>query len=465
MKNSITKQGMFDLTAAAKFRFGMQLLWSRCREALEFDSPVIKMFVGMGGILLGRLLLKLQRVEQAFTVLSSIHAAGCSSWASHVVEEDIKASLVSRNRQSRPKEFAKLFRAHAEHLEPAAHTTKFFENPARMLGPMVIVLKKAMRNEKGAILILYSYALPLFAKLFDIERIAERYSLVLEPSWSGYCNLDILCYSQLDCPVFVQAYEPRDEEFIRSIRSNLIPVPLSNNWWIDHRVFRPLPNVTKDIDVIMVASWARFKRHHRFFEALRKLRSRGIRLKVVLIGYPGDKTRDIIGQEAQFYEIWDQLEIYELINAEQVNVHFNRAKVNVLWSRREGWNRALIEGLFAGGPCILRDGHNYGFAYPYINPLTGCYSSEKELPNKLLWMVDNYQQFSPREWVIRNMSCEKATEILSEFIKTVAVRLGERWTDDLVVKVNGLHGLQYLNSEDQRKFDEDYKFLEYCKRK
>src|SRR5262249_27967994 len=161
------------------------------------------------------------------------------------------------------------------------------------------------------------------------------------------------------------AYEPRDEKFIQSLGSNLISVPVSNNWWVDHRIFRPLPSVTKDIDVIMVAGWARFKRHHAFFHGLKRLRKKGIVLKVVLVRYPMGQTKDDVCEAAAYYGITDQLEIHESISAEQVNYHFNRAKVSVLWSRREGWNRALIEGMLAGVPCILRQGHNYGFSYPY----------------------------------------------------------------------------------------------------
>jgi len=83
-----------------------------------------------------------------------------------------------------------------ESFSPTPQTQKFFDDPRKMLGPMAIVLKPRAQREKGVISILYSYALPLFAKLFDIRRIAEDYFLVLEPSWSGYCNLDKLCYYQ-----------------------------------------------------------------------------------------------------------------------------------------------------------------------------------------------------------------------------------------------------------------------------
>ena len=56
--------------------------------------------------------------------------------------------------------------------------------------------------KRGVVLIDYSFAMSLFAKKFDVARIAERYHFVLEPSWSGYCDLDILCYCKFSFPVF-----------------------------------------------------------------------------------------------------------------------------------------------------------------------------------------------------------------------------------------------------------------------
>jgi len=177
------------------------------------------------------------------------------------------------------------------------------------------------------------------------------------------------------------------------------------------------------------------------------------------------QSRNDICERAQYYGVLDQLEVYESITPEEINYHLNRAKVNIIWSRKEGVNRAIIEGLFAGTPCILQNGFNYGYHYPYMNNSTGCYSSQSDLPEKLLWMIDNYQNFPPREWVLKHMSCQVATAILSESIRTVASKLGESWTEELVVKVNTLGGMEYWNYEDKRKFDNDYYFLSSCIRK
>jgi glycosyltransferase involved in cell wall biosynthesis len=461
-KPSIISSDQHIFSPVSTSRIAFRLFILRLKEWLEFDSSVLKRVLGVSGFVVGFLCYKANRSQWAFGLWSRTHASAWSSWASYVVSQFMRSATAVSSDKKQSHVFNTVFQEYVESLSPTFQTQKFFLDPGKLLGPMAMVLKSRTQSERGVILISYSYAFPLFAKLFDVQRIAEDYFLVLEPSWSGYCNLDILCYSQLDCPVFVEAYEPRDREFIRSLGSNLIPVPICANWWVDHRIFKPVPNVAKDVDLIMVAGWANFKRHHAFFRALKKLRRRGIVLKAILVGYPMGQTKDDVCERAKYYGVFDQLEIHESITSEEVNTHFSRAKVNVLWSRREGWNRAIIEGMFAGVPCVLREGHNYGFRYPYINANTGCYSDDKELPERLLWVSENYKRFYPRNWLVEHMSCEKATQILSESIKGIALKMGQGWTDNIVIKVSGLHGMQYWNIEDREKFNDDYQFLHSC---
>jgi glycosyltransferase involved in cell wall biosynthesis len=217
--------------------------------------------------------------------------------------------------------------------------------------------------------------------------------------------------------------------------------------------------VAKEFDLIMIAAWGAYKRHHCFFHALRDLRVRGHRLRALLLGYPiGMSLKEILDQ-ARFYGVEDQLEVHELVPYKQVNDFLNRAKINIMWSRKEGVNRAIIEGMFAGVPCLVREGFNYGYKYSYINKQTGCFSTERQLPDTILTMLENHARFNPRDWVMENMSCQRATAILSAKIKEVATKVGEPWTEDLTPKVNWLQGMGYWNPEDEGRFAEDIAYL------
>jgi glycosyltransferase involved in cell wall biosynthesis len=398
---------------------------------------------------------------KALIVLTKVHRSAASRLASRVVEWRMRSSGAEGDRGQGGLESSRVqvYRRWIQEAPCTPSTSRFFQNPRKLLGSRVIVLKSPRQDERGVILIDYNFAFPLFARLFDLEAVSRWYHLVLEPGWSGYCTLDILCYTLLSSPVFVQAFEPRDAAFIRSTRSNLIPVPLATNWWVDHRILRPLPDVKKDAEIVVVASWAGYKRHDRIFAALNRLKKMGERPRTILIGYPIDRTGEDIARLAEYYGVRDQIEIHEQIPLDQVNYHLNRSKVNLIWSRKEGVNRAIIEGMFAGVPCIVREGFNYGYRYPYVNELTGCYSSEQDLPEEILRMVANHDRFEPRDWVIAHMTCQRSTGILNEAIRNAALEAGERWTQDLAVKTAGLNGLKYWDADDAKKFEDDYNFL------
>jgi len=436
------------------------LFLDRLREYLRFDSFLYRKMCGIGGALVAIILLACGRKKKGLSILATLHRSNFAALSNWI------AATVFRKTETRhaTKSSARfVFESHIaqarERLRREAGAAPFVENTHRLLGSRVLVLKSPKANEKGVIVIDYSWLFPLLANLYDVTQMAQRYHLVLEPSWSGYCDLDILCYSLFDFPVFVQSCEPRDSLFLQKSSTNFLPVAIGANWWVDHRIMRPLPEVQKDVDVIKIASWNRFKRHGPFFAALARLRRKGERLRVVLIGYSGDYHLDDIYRQARYYGIGDQVEMYERISPEEVNRHLNRAKVNVVWSRKEGVNRTSVEGLFAGVPCVMREGFNYGYHYPHINPATGCYSSERALPEKLLWMTRNYQTFAAREWVMANMTCQKATEILSDSIRRVAVANGEEWTQGLAAKTSFLSTMSYWDDEDKKQFAGDYDYL------
>ena len=357
----------------------------------------------------------------------------------------------------------KLYRSHVDRYDPPEVAAKFLRDPAAFFPGMAIVLKSPSENERGVILLKYSYAFPLFMRLFHAGQIARKYFIVLEPSWNGYFNFDILCYHLLKAPVFVQALEPRDQKLLNTFNTELRPVPLGTNWWVDDTVFKPI-EITKDIDVVMVASWADFKRHYKFFKVVKQLKSEGLKLRISLVGYPIERTLDSIREQADYFGISDQVELFEWLSPEQVNHQMNRAKINLVWSRYEGNNRVIVEGLFAGLPVILREGFNYGHPYDFINERTGTYANEENLGQTIRSFLENPERFAAREWALEHMTCHRATGVLNRVIGQRARQLNERFSNGLAVKVNELHGLRYLDPDSADRFKTDYTFLESMKR-
>jgi len=430
---------------------------TRVREWLLFDAPLIGLFGSWLGLATAWGLAKLARPYQAVLLLTAIHRSRRSLVMKRLIERAIPT--LRRSETWLPNVSPALYDEHLRRVSMTPTFRRLADDPLRILGKRILVLKSPREHERGAILVDYIYAFPLFARLFEIERIAESYWLILEPSWVGACNLDLLCYTRYSFPVFVETTEPEERGFIQRLASNLVPVEVGGNWWVDHRMVRPLPGVVKDADVVMVAAWSSYKRHDRFFAGLKALKRRGRTLKVLLLGYAAadsDLTLEDIRNLADFHGVTSMLEIHDGVAPEDVNAHLNRAKVCVLWSRREGYNRAIIEAMLADVPVILRRGHNYGHPYPYINPSTGCFADEKDLPVKLWDMVTHHERYKPRAWVLENMSSQRAAAVLSGVLKATALAGGENWTEDLAVKTVQVNTMKYWHPADSERFRSDY---------
>lgn len=444
----------FRLSPRQRLQTGWQLAKLRIREYLQFDATLLHRVGATAAGWLGMGLIHLGRVRFGFKILSALHRGAYSRRVTERAERFVRTSL-----QSRDPRFTAILNDFVERVSPSVGTANFFDDPLRMLGNAVLVLKSPTPGQKGVVIVWYNHVFPVFMRFYDVPRIAEQYHLVLEPSWSGCCDLHLLPYTQLPEPVFVEAIEPYDVRFLRGISSNLVPVNLSFNSWVDHSRMRPLPNVAKEFDVVMMAGWGSYKRHHRFFQTLNRLRCQGHRLRVLLLGYSVGWTKETILQHAEYYGVRDQIELREQVPYDQVNGHLNRARIHVMWSRREGVNRAIIEAMFAGLPCVLREGFNYGYRYPYVNEQTGSFASEQTLAKVLLETISKYDQYSPRAWVMENMTCSRATRRLEQAIAATTGQPDAEWNGRIAVKVNELSSMRYFDESIRRDFQPDYDFL------
>jgi hypothetical protein len=57
------------------------------------------------------------------------------------------------------------------------------------------------------------------------------------------------------------------------------------------------------------------------------------------------------------------------------------------------------------------------------------------------------------------MSCQRAAELLGRGMSQALDAIGERWSGDLAVKINGLNGMYYWDRHDEARFSPDYAFL------
>jgi len=432
------------------------------RERLTYDLGPLATPVAGGLYAAASALTRSPSVEhqaRGFGMLMRLHSAAWSPSVDARILDAIR-SADRREREGRPTGLWALYD------QTAANAARKFRaspnpDPSRLIGSRILVVKSARPPERGVIVVDYSYVFPTLAGMFDLRAISERYAIVLEPSWAGVCTPEILLYGRLARPAFVETIEPRDHALLGRLETSLGVVPVAANWWVDHRM-RPPQSGPRDIDIAMVAAWGDIKRHWRVFRALADLRRRGHRLKVALVGYRYGRTREDIEAIASYFGVRDQIETHERITQEEVSALLWRSKIHVLWSRRECANRAIIEAMLADVPVIVRDGMTFGFRYPYINGQTGRFVAEADLADAMLEMIATRDRYSPREWVLANMTCEQATATLERQLRDRANAAGEPWTEGLVAKTSTLDTQRYWNHEDRARFDADYRFVESC---
>lgn len=338
-------------------------------------------------------------------------------------------------------------------------TKPFIKDPERFLKSMAIVQSSANKNNKGIITIAYNYAFPSFMLLFDIQKIQKKYHIVLEPSTARFLMPEILIFDNLDSKVFVESGEPRDSEFLNRYHSKLIPIPIAANWWLNPNIFKEDESISKEFDIIMVSSFLKLKRHTLLFSAMKKMNIMGHKLKAVLIGYSGDITKAQLEQEARSYGVYDQVTFIENITPEEVAQYYQQSKVNLLLSKREGFNRSIIEGLYCGVPILLREGFNFGYKYPYIKENSGGYYRDSTLHLDILNMIEKINKgFIDTSSALRKIDIGPytAAEILRSSI------YGQ--TKDIYVapKASSLHGMDYIDESDDSRFENDYLFLKEC---
>jgi glycosyltransferase involved in cell wall biosynthesis len=330
----------------------------------------------------------------------------------------------------------------------------------------LIVLKRATAHEKGVILLKYGRTFEAVVAMFDLARLMERYTFVLEPCWAGYCDPRILLMIAPGNPVLVQCFTEDDHRFITNVGFPLIPVRLGPADWVDADLFAPPAVESKLYDLVMVANWGAHKRHALLFGALKDISRRHSSgaMRVLLIGFPwsGRTANDIRREAASIGSDRVTIDVMESIPAAQVAHFVAQSKVFVFLSRKEGDNKALVEAMFVNVPAIVYN-HTVGGAGSRINEATGIFSSEEDLADNIVYMLQHYKKFNPRAWATTHTGSAVATRVLDAALRAAVTGSGGTYIDSIAQKTNSPN-LSYKDPASRVRFAGDYEFILSCRR-
>jgi glycosyltransferase involved in cell wall biosynthesis len=299
-------------------------------------------------------------------------------------------------------------------------------------GTRISVLKEPGPNgERGVLFVMFSELLSLVWGSMDIERLVRDYTIVSEPTWAGFCDEDLLRFTQLDEDVFVLAKPQGDLEFLQRLSSNLVPVDLGCCDWVDPRIAEPHLGNPKEFDLVMNSHWGHSKRHHVLFRMLRQAKRK---YRVLLIGgsWEGRTIADARAL-ARHYGVEDQLTFHERLPFDAVMDLTCRARVSILLSLKEGSNRAIAESIFCNLPVIVLANHVGGIVKNVV-PETGLLVHERELESAVERLLAANLQ--PRAWGVANISCHASSARLNAILRERALARGRPWTRDIATRSN-----------------------------
>jgi glycosyltransferase involved in cell wall biosynthesis len=292
---------------------------------------------------------------------------------------------------------------------------------------------------------MFSEMLALLFEQMDMRRLAADFTIVSEPSWSGYCDSAFLRCTMLEEDIFVLAAQQDDYAFLQRLNSNLIPVDLGPCDWVDPRVAEPFIDNRKEFDIVMNSHWGSSKRHHVLFRMLRRAKRR---YKALLIGGGWDRRNaaDVLAL-AKHYGVEDQLTLVEHIPYEKVMDLTCRARVSVLLSLKEGSNRAIAESILCNVPVIVLSSHIGGIV-KHVRPETGLLVEETALETAVERLLDS--RLNPRQWGKEHISFMKSSEKLNAILRSHALQSGRPWTRDIALRSNSPESKYASPSDVQR---------------
>jgi glycosyltransferase involved in cell wall biosynthesis len=283
-------------------------------------------------------------------------------------------------------------------------------------------------REKGVLFVSFEHEWFRLLRHCDLHEFARHYRLVVAPSGDPHNLINYVFPAAYPSTIFTLISHAEEVDILPRVAPNYVAVPLYASSWVHPGLYKPRPRSERDIDLVMVANFAKFKRHHALFKAVRHMPAG---LRILLIGQDQDaRTADTILSAAACYGVRDRFRLLSNAPYETVADTLCRSRASVILSRREGSCVVVAESLFADTPAALLESAEVG-SRAFINARTGRLLRDGDLATQLTEFIAESDCYSPRAWAEEHLSCFRSTAVLNDIIKRHALAAGEEWTCDL----------------------------------
>ncbi len=312
--------------------------------------------------------------------------------------------------------------------------------------------------EKGFLLVSFENQLRSILDSGLSSAILERYHIVFIPSWTGLYSPELFRLASLagNEPVFVMPVHSHERALVKSLGDNCHPLPFNAASWVNASFFEGAP-LERDIDCLMVANFAGFKRHWLLFKALSGLPKN---ITATCVGVPlGSRTADRIREEAREYGVEDRITIVEDPSQEELRRYFRRAKMFCAMSFREGSFISVAESLMAGTPVLMFRNAHIG-TKSLVNKNTGALvSSVSDLQRKILEFVEFTEHEGVRRTSVETISAQANSRKLNEMLKDWSCSSGKEWSRNLEPFYSQRLDFHYFDESAYDRLSDDYLYL------
>ena len=288
-------------------------------------------------------------------------------------------------------------------------------------------------HSKGILLIKFTRTFSYYLKNINIPKLNEYFHIVLEPSWSGYADADVLGWIGMSKNIVIESSEQQDRILMNCFADTFIPVRFGSGCWVPQADFKP-QLIEKEFDSIYIANNNPIKRVYRYITAIKNIVDAGAtEYKACLVCASWGGDNELVETLIKKAGVEKNITLRFSLPRNEVAKYLNMSKCNILLSYKEGSNRSLFESMFCDVPVICIS-ENIGVDKSCINELTGLLVPDTNLEESLLWMSSHFNKFSPKEWAEKNIS-PNATK--ASLVDVINHRVGEELTyDEVYTKVN-----------------------------
>ena len=337
---------------------------------------------------------------------------------------------------------------------------KYFpRSEPRQVLKSIILKSPRPGGEKGVLFVAFEdHWLRLFRNC-NISQLARDYDLVISPTWSPPYDLALFLAAKLwPGTLFTILSNHDDTAAFAGIAKNIKIIPLLASNWVNPSLFARSSDPEKQYDIVMLANFAKYKRHFALFRALRKMNP-GVR--VLLLGRPMEgRTQETLENEAHLFGVRDRITIKAGLDDAEMIEALQSSKVSIIMSMVEGSCVAVAESIYADVPVGLIEGARIGSSI-FINEHTGCFLRPGALAQDLSAFVERYRHYAPRKWALQQgIGCQESSLMLNEALKSFALKNAHSWTVD-IVPMHWRPNAEFLFPEHKEAMQSEYSRFEY----